>query len=57
VALFSLDKAEAIPVDTHVLKLAVRHYTPHLAGKATTTAVIAAVQTAFVDRFGSHAGW
>ena len=32
ICLFALDKHEAIPVDTHVWQLAVRHYTPHLKG-------------------------
>lgn len=32
-ALFSLDKAQAIPVDTHVWALACRYYTPHLKHK------------------------
>ena len=32
ICLFSLDKAAAIPVDTHVWQLAVRYYLPHLRG-------------------------
>ena len=33
VCLFSLDKAGAIPVDTHVWQLACRYYAPHLRNK------------------------
>lgn len=32
VCLFSLDKHEAIPVDTHVWQLAAKYYTPNLKG-------------------------
>ena len=33
VCLFALDKAEAIPVDTHVWQLATRFYAPKLKGE------------------------
>ena len=33
ICLFSLNKADAIPVDTHVWQLAVRYYAPKLAGE------------------------
>ena len=36
--LFSLDKHEAVPVDTHVWQLAVEHYTPDLQGKTLARA-------------------
>ncbi len=39
VALFSLDKTEAIPVDTHVWALACRYYTPHLRSKTLSKQV------------------
>ena len=32
ICLFSLDKAAAVPVDTHVWQLAAQHYLPHLRG-------------------------
>lgn len=57
ICLFALDKAEAIPVDTHVWQLAVRRYAPRLAGKTLSAKLHPAVQAAFVDRFGPHAGW
>lgn len=57
VALFSLDKHDCIPVDTHVWQLALRKYTPQLRGKTLTPKFHPIVQAALVDRFGSHAGW
>lgn len=57
ICLFSLDKHDAIPVDTHVWDLATRYYAPHLAKKALTPKLHAEVQQAFVDRFGPYAGW
>jgi len=57
IALFSLDKAEAIPVDTHVWQLAVRYYCPHLADKTLTPRIHGEVQQAFQEVFGEHCGW
>lgn len=56
-ALFSLDKHESIPVDTHVWQLALRYYAPHLRSKSLTKKVHEEVQKAFVDKFGPYAGW
>ncbi|GMH36261.1 hypothetical protein BSKO_04129 [Bryopsis sp. KO-2023] len=55
--LFSLDKHEAIPVDTHVWQVAKRYYTPELDGKSLTKKVMEQVEDAFIDRFGDYAGW
>ncbi len=55
--LFSLDKHEAIPVDTHVWRLATEHYCADLAGKSLTPRVMDAVEEAVGEVFGSHAGW
>ena len=44
ICLFSLDKHAAIPVDTHVWQLALRHYTPQLRGKALSPKLHGAVQ-------------
>lgn len=55
--LFSLDKHEAIPVDTHVWHLATEHYCAELAGKSLTPRVMDAVEDAVGEVFGSHAGW
>lgn len=57
VALFSLDKAEAIPVDTHVWQLAIRYYCPNLADKTLTPRIHGEVQQAFETVFGEHCGW
>ncbi|GAQ83085.1 DNA glycosylase [Klebsormidium nitens] len=57
IALFSLDKHECIPVDTHVWQLAIRYYTPELEGKSLTPRVHQAVADAFVKVFGPYAGW
>ncbi|PRW59786.1 N-glycosylase DNA lyase OGG1 [Chlorella sorokiniana] len=57
VCLFSLDKHEAIPVDTHVWDLACKYYTPHLRNKSLTKKIHVEVQAAFVERFGPFAGW
>lgn len=57
VSLFSLDKHEAIPVDTHVWQIALRYYVPELEGKSLTKKVHAEVAEAFTSRFGPYAGW
>ncbi len=57
ICLFSLDKHDAIPVDTHVWQLATRYYAPQLAGKALTPKLHGVVQEVFAERFGPYAGW
>ena len=58
VALFSLDQVGAIPVDTHVWRIACRDYDTTLSQcKSLTPAVYARVGDLFRERFGSHAGW
>jgi len=57
VALFSLDKHEAVPVDVHVWRLATKHYVTHLRGKTNTPKLHPEVQAAFTDMFGPYAGW
>ncbi|GAB0492262.1 hypothetical protein MMPV_003523 [Pyropia vietnamensis] len=59
VSLFSLDQADEVPVDTHVWRLAVRDYLPHLGeGKGTLTPhAYAEVGDFFRTRFGRWAGW
>ena len=56
-ALFSLDKHDAIPVDTHVWQLATKYYAPSLRGRALTKKLHPEVAAAFVERFGPRAGW
>lgn len=59
VALFSLDKHSAVPVDTHVWDLAKKFYARDaLRGKSAPQAALhPIVQKAFVDTFGPYAGW
>jgi N-glycosylase/DNA lyase len=57
IALFSLDKDGAIPVDTHIWRLARTRYLPQLAGRSLTPASYERVTAAFQDRFGPFAGW
>jgi hypothetical protein len=57
VALMALRKPGVVPVDTHVWQVAQRHYTPRLRGRALSREVMAAVEAAFVARFGERAGW
>jgi N-glycosylase/DNA lyase len=57
VCLFSLDKAQAIPVDTHVWQIARRDYLPELQGRCLTERVYRQVGDFFRARFGAYAGW
>jgi N-glycosylase/DNA lyase len=59
VALFSLDQADALPVDTHVWAIACRDLDPTLKeAKSITPAVYARVGELFRARYsGGHAGW
>jgi N-glycosylase/DNA lyase len=57
VCLFALDCDFAIPVDTHIWRIARTRYLPDLDGKSLTPAAYARVTRAFHDRFGPFAGW
>jgi N-glycosylase/DNA lyase len=58
VCLFSLDKTEAVPVDTHVWQLAKDLYFPHWADRRTITDLAyRTVSGAFRERFGELAGY
>ncbi|GAX83730.1 hypothetical protein CEUSTIGMA_g11155.t1 [Chlamydomonas eustigma] len=57
VSLFSLDKHNAIPVDTHVWDIATKYYMPGLKGKSLTKNVHEQIQKVFEDRFGPFCGW
>ncbi|KAM7507769.1 hypothetical protein LguiA_018222 [Lonicera macranthoides] len=57
VALFSLDQHHAIPVDTHVWKIATRYLIPELAGTSLTPKLHSRVADAFVNKYGKYAGW
>lgn len=57
IALFSLDQHHAIPVDTHVWKIATRYLIPELAGARLTHKLCVRVADAFVSKYGKYAGW
>lgn len=57
VLLFSLDKDQAFPVDTHIRKVAVNHYMPEFKQKTLTPAVYDQIISYFQDKFGRYAGW
>ncbi|XP_021751964.1 N-glycosylase/DNA lyase OGG1-like [Chenopodium quinoa] len=57
IALFSLDQHHAVPVDTHVWKVATRYFMPELAGVRMTPKLCSSVAEAFVTRYGKYAGW
>jgi N-glycosylase/DNA lyase len=58
VALFSLEKLEAIPVDTHVWQIACRELDPTLSDrKSITPSVYRMVGDLFRTRFAPQAGW
>ena len=58
-ALFSLDRSDIIPVDTHVWRIACRDLDPKLTeSKSLTPLVYERVGDLFRDKYGaSHAGW
>ena len=54
----SLDKPEAVPVDTHVFQIATRHYLPHLKSyKSVTDKVYSEIGNHFRKLHGPYAGW
>ena len=57
VLLFSLDKDQAVPVDTHIRHIAVRNYLPEFMQKTLTQAVYRQITDFFQQKFGRYAGW
>ncbi|WP_319586230.1 DNA glycosylase [uncultured Desulfobulbus sp.] len=57
VMLFSLDKDQSFPVDTHIRKVAVNHYMPEFKQKTLTPAVYDQIISYFQNKFGRYAGW
>eukprot|EP01034_Spumella_vulgaris_P031680 gene31680-39130_t len=58
IALFSLDRSDTVPVDTHVWSIAARDYAPELLlTKSITPTVYESIGKVFRDRFGVRAGW
>ena len=57
VCLFSLDKDEAIPVDTHIRRIALRDYVDAPATRSLTPAAYAQIGDLLRALFGPRAGW
>jgi len=57
IALFSLDKYDEIPIDTHIWKMTVSKYMPSLKGKSLTNAVYDQIGDHYRTLFGDMAGW
>ncbi|KAJ7372861.1 8-oxoguanine glycosylase ogg1 [Desmophyllum pertusum] len=58
VCLMSLDKHEAVPVDTHVWQITAKHYMPHLVTtKSLTAKVYKQIGDHYRALFGEYAGW
>jgi len=57
IALFAFGHHHAVPVDTHIWKIARNHFVPRLADLSLTPKTYQLVVDAFHDRFGNHAGW
>jgi len=57
VCLFSLDKDQAIPVDTHIWQVAVNRYGIAANAKSLTPGIYKEIADSLRDRFGPYAGW
>ncbi|XP_009904240.2 N-glycosylase/DNA lyase [Dryobates pubescens] len=57
VCLMALDKAEAVPVDTHVWRIARQRYGAVLGGRSLTPRAHQEIGNFFRGLWGSHAGW
>lgn len=56
VSLFSLDKLDVVPVDTHIFSMAQQHMSS-LKGKSLNPAIYEQINAFFRERFGELAGW
>ncbi|MGC8666891.1 MAG: DNA glycosylase [Chthonomonadales bacterium] len=57
ICLFALGHNDAVPVDTHIRKVAVAMFAPCLAARSLTTRTYEALADAVRERFGAYAGW
>lgn len=57
ICLFSLDKDDAVPVDTHVRQIATRLFRPDLTNRSLTPKVYRELAEVYQERFAPWAGW
>lgn len=57
ICLMSMDKHDAIPVDTHVYQIAKRDYKLSSKGDTITPKTYKLIRDFFVDKWGPYAGW
>ncbi|KAH3674544.1 hypothetical protein WICMUC_003221 [Wickerhamomyces mucosus] len=57
ICLMSMDKNEAIPVDTHVYQIAKRDYKLKMKGETVTKENYALIKKFFIEKWGPYAGW
>lgn len=57
VALFCLDKHDAVPIDTHVTNFTIRYFDPSLRAKTLTAKVYEQVGDLLRLKLGTRAGW
>ena len=57
IALFSLDQTDCVPVDTHVIQIAIRDFDDSLKNVSLTKKVHERVGNMFRDCYGPYAGW
>lgn len=57
VCLMSLDKHEAVPIDTHVLQIAQRDYKFRGKGSSMTKVLYNQIKEYFIELWGPYAGW
>lgn len=57
VCLMSLDKTQAVPIDTHVLQIAQRDYKFKAKGSSMTKLLYDNIKKFFIELWGPYAGW
>jgi len=57
ICLFGFGHDEAVPIDTHVRRIAVGLFRPELRSRTLTETVYRELGDLFRERFGSYAGW
>jgi N-glycosylase/DNA lyase len=57
ICLFGLGHDQAVPIDTHIRRIATDLFSPRLRHRTLTPSIYVELQDLFRDRFGAHAGW